>query len=722
MKKHYLTLVFVGMTALSVHINGQELGLKSTPPDSVQKVDFSEMSMEELMNVKVSVASKNAMTQKESPGIITIISEEEIKNMGARDLIDVLRFVPGFDFGGDIQNYVSLGIRGNWAGEGKFSVFLDGVELNELRASNMCFGNHIPVDNIRVIEIIRGPGSAMYGGTSELSVIKITTKQAEQEGIQVSGMYGQMVGGFGRAYGNFTMGKTFKDVKLHLGGFWGDANRGDGIQRDPYYNLDPSNPSLSYNMIGNSLLKNRVLNGGIEWKGLKFNFLLDDYNAQTQEGYGFQYFLATPAPAKNGFYGRPIDDFINTYAANIQYEIKFSDKFKLTPYYQYRYCRPFATTDTILGNKYGEINANRHLLKLEASIDPLSNLNIVVGSQYFRDEGNLPVYAPDPSKFINTFKVNNERQIDYHNFSAYTQSVLQTKFVNFTIGARYDKHSAGFDAFVPRFALTKAFEKFHIKLLGAQSFRTPYITQIDYNYKDGMLTIKPEKSTVFEAEAGYQVNSKFLLGVNLFYISIKDAIVYNGSNGSFFNSQALTGTQGLEASLKYKNTWGYLDLNYSFYMPTANSAAPEYLVNKNWFEQPLSSSPQANLAFAPHRINLVANFKITKNFNWNINTNIMSERYGYTLINAKDTTGYLQTFKPQMLLNTFVKYDNLFLKGLSLGVGINNILNEKTQFILPYSSFIGGSNPTNNVPYTLNRDPLLGPSREVYVRLMYTLK
>ena len=108
-----------------------------TPIDTTRKFIFMNSTLDEVMNIKVTVASKNAMTLRESPGIITIITEEEIRNMGARDLIDVLRFVPGFDFASDIQNYVGIGVRGNWATEGKVSVLVDGIELNELRYSNI---------------------------------------------------------------------------------------------------------------------------------------------------------------------------------------------------------------------------------------------------------------------------------------------------------------------------------------------------------------------------------------------------------------------------------------------------------------------------------------------------------------------------------------------------------------------------------------------------------
>src|SRR5688572_10173486 len=66
--------------------------------------DYFALSLEELMSIPVSVASKSELTVRESPGIISVITEQEIKNSGARDLIDVLSLVPGIQFGGDVQD------------------------------------------------------------------------------------------------------------------------------------------------------------------------------------------------------------------------------------------------------------------------------------------------------------------------------------------------------------------------------------------------------------------------------------------------------------------------------------------------------------------------------------------------------------------------------------------------------------------------------------------
>ena len=111
---------------------------QNSPPDTLyhasDTLDLYNMTLEQLMQLKASgvpsemekiinqligVASKKALTSRDSPSIVSLITKDEIARSGARDLIDVLRLVPGFDFGVDVQGVVGLGIRGNWAYEGK---------------------------------------------------------------------------------------------------------------------------------------------------------------------------------------------------------------------------------------------------------------------------------------------------------------------------------------------------------------------------------------------------------------------------------------------------------------------------------------------------------------------------------------------------------------------------------------------------------------------------
>lgn len=154
---------------------------------------FYDMSLEELMKIEVSVASTKALTTRESPGILTIITEDEIRKSGATDLIELLQKVPGFNFGVDVEGVVGIGVRGNWAHEGKVLMLLDGHELNEDLFSALEMGAHYSLDLIKQIEVIRGPGSASYGGNAEYAVINIISKHAPGgDGIMINSAYSQM--------------------------------------------------------------------------------------------------------------------------------------------------------------------------------------------------------------------------------------------------------------------------------------------------------------------------------------------------------------------------------------------------------------------------------------------------------------------------------------------------------------------------------------------------
>lgn len=78
----------------------------------------------------VSIAGFKATTLRETPGIVTLITAEEIRNSGAKDLLDVMRMVPGFDFALDIQPVLT--VRGNGANEAKILFQVDGQQINDI--------------------------------------------------------------------------------------------------------------------------------------------------------------------------------------------------------------------------------------------------------------------------------------------------------------------------------------------------------------------------------------------------------------------------------------------------------------------------------------------------------------------------------------------------------------------------------------------------------------
>jgi outer membrane receptor for ferrienterochelin and colicin len=139
-------LPFVAACLLSHAIaRAEEPGATATPAESATPVPasspapsvagakpYDDMSLEELLEVPIAVAGRNARPIREVPGVITLITRTQIEASGARDLMDVLRQVPGFEFALDLEGVVSMGFRGNWLEEGKALLLVDGEDFADL--------------------------------------------------------------------------------------------------------------------------------------------------------------------------------------------------------------------------------------------------------------------------------------------------------------------------------------------------------------------------------------------------------------------------------------------------------------------------------------------------------------------------------------------------------------------------------------------------------------
>jgi vitamin B12 transporter len=108
---------------------------------------------------------------------VEVITEEEIKESGTKDVFEVLRGVAGFNMvqSGSRGGTASLFVRG---GESDFNlVLIDGVQVNDIGGS-FDFST-LTTDNIERIEIVKGPHSALYGSDAVTSVINIITRKGK---------------------------------------------------------------------------------------------------------------------------------------------------------------------------------------------------------------------------------------------------------------------------------------------------------------------------------------------------------------------------------------------------------------------------------------------------------------------------------------------------------------------------------------------------------------
>ena len=137
----------------------------------------------------VSVATGHAQRVETAPAVISVITADQIKALGAHDLFDVLRTVPGFFLGENtIQVEPIISVRGFKSSYNQnVLVLLDGIPQSHYATGDrMAVLGKIPMDLIERIEIMRGPGSALYGADAYSAVIDIITRTKAPQKNQIT--------------------------------------------------------------------------------------------------------------------------------------------------------------------------------------------------------------------------------------------------------------------------------------------------------------------------------------------------------------------------------------------------------------------------------------------------------------------------------------------------------------------------------------------------------
>lgn len=148
--------------------------------------------MKMVMNQEVVTAAKNAQLSSEAPATVYIITKDQIKQRNYTFLDEVLLDIPGIEIQqksvSEYSNYYTIrGIAGNE----KFIIMMDGLKINSTAGTPHVVGKNYFIENAERIEIIIGPGSALYGADAFSGIINIITKKDDYtENIKVSSELG----------------------------------------------------------------------------------------------------------------------------------------------------------------------------------------------------------------------------------------------------------------------------------------------------------------------------------------------------------------------------------------------------------------------------------------------------------------------------------------------------------------------------------------------------
>ena len=151
------------------------------PARAASQTDLSEASLEQLMNIEVTTVSKKEQKLSRVAAAIFVITQEDIRRSGARNIPDLLRMVPGVDVAQVDANTWAVSARGfNDIFANKLLVMIDGRSVYDPAFGGVLWDQQdLPLEDIDRIEVIRGPGATIWGANAMNGVINIITKGAQ---------------------------------------------------------------------------------------------------------------------------------------------------------------------------------------------------------------------------------------------------------------------------------------------------------------------------------------------------------------------------------------------------------------------------------------------------------------------------------------------------------------------------------------------------------------
>lgn len=179
----------------------------------------------------VVTAAKHEQPITESPVTISVITAEDIRRSGARDIQEILRRLPGIEVMVSKTSQIDVGVRGdNGTLYNRLLVMVDGRSVyQDFYGMTEWAYLEIGLEEIKRIEVIRGPGSALYGANAFTGVINIITKTPKE-------MKGNIIsagaGNYHSAYGNYYHGGASDNLSYKVSTGWREANRWSTAHED----------------------------------------------------------------------------------------------------------------------------------------------------------------------------------------------------------------------------------------------------------------------------------------------------------------------------------------------------------------------------------------------------------------------------------------------------------------------------------------------------------
>jgi outer membrane receptor protein involved in Fe transport len=503
---------------------------------SKEEIPLTDLSLEQLLEVQITSASKFPQRASDAPASISVLTSEDFRTYGWRTLADALRSARGFYITSD-RAYSFLGVRG-FQPVGDFNsrvlLLIDGYRANDNIYDQAEIGREfgLDVDLIERIEIVRGPGSSIYGGNALFAVVNVITKSAAAiGGAELSGA----IGSYGTDETRASFGKTLTSgAKLVLSA--------SHYQSDGPVLAFPGEASTGGAPVANTdWEKNYGLFGKFEDGGFRVSIMNSDRNKNFTGGlYG------TVVDPRNSVTDR--HTFIDASYTRTAGAIEWTGR---ASYSEYRYIGNYYFDPAIQTRDVGDGRWWNSELK---GVTTLGRHKLVFGLEY---QDNL---RQNQSNFdVQPYTL----FLDDRRTSSRTGLYLQddiglSERITVSGGLRYDSYNYGNAEVNPRVGLNYRYSEHTVaKLLYGTAFRPANAFESYYSLPGNQMSnfnLLPETISTYQAVLENTPAENLRLVAVLFKNQIKNLIVFGIdpiTSLPQFRNQGHASTEGIELGAEH---------------------------------------------------------------------------------------------------------------------------------------------------------------------------
>ncbi len=570
-----LSLLFA--VACTINLNAQE-------SDILEKIALD-------MAQYGKVATITKQNEHYQPYIISVFQGKELQKLGVSNLKEALELVPGVDMATDNVNYKTPIFRGsNPFAYGQSKLLIDGVLVNDLFLDGYSAYLDMPIDIIKRIEVVRGPGSKTDGVNAYAGSINVITYAEQLEGFETEdrlflkgGSYDYRMGGFVKTYkqDGFTLFTDFFYLEDNKKLPAGPDAASLGIYNYPHLGID--NTPLSQSGDAPLWLKNYAL-------GLHLSYKAFSLRARTlYHKQGSAYGINALLPKDDDHVKLPshslelaYDKEFGHYKAIIKAGVKldaFQSQSKLTPdgFELPSLSDPIGTKTTYTNGFYGEHEAAQRTLYQSSYLkySGFENHYLSFGYRLSKEE-TRKVVTKTTDRDSGTGLTDYGQTYPFFDKDAQRDILalsFQDKFdysssLSLMYGINVEKISHQNAQFDPRLSMVYRMDRENIfKAIYSRSHRNPSWQEmytINNRARVGNPDLDPETVRAFEAAYIRNFSNDSYLQANIFYLNNKDQIDKTNPQNEFRNSKD-TDIYGLELEFKGNITQdNQIYANYAF--------------------------------------------------------------------------------------------------------------------------------------------------------------